>query len=220
MTRPVLSGPVRPLKPARRALTGRIALAEGGSAGYESSLERDWLMALDFDWRVNRLQEQPYTIHYAIEGRKRRYTPDVLAEYDDGHRQATVVYEVKPHEVLRQSWQDLRPRFKAAVADCRARGWRFRIVTERHIRTPYLDNVKFLRRYRHLPDQVMHHEALLFTLRALGDTTPQALLAATWCDTERRMAALAELWRLVATFRIGADLHAPVTMASPIWLPR
>jgi hypothetical protein len=219
MARLVVEGPVRALKPARRSLTGRVALGNGGTAGYESSLERDWLMALDFDWRVQRIQEQPYTLTYLLDGKRRRYTPDVLAVFEEGGVQRTVVYEVKAHEDLRENWAEQRPRYKAAVADCRTRGWRFRIVTERDIRTPYVNNIKFLRRYRDLKEQQLHGTALLYTLRALGETTPQALLAATWSDNERRLTALPELWRLVAKRDIAAALHDPLTMATPIWLP-
>ena len=219
MTRLVSTGSVRPLKPARRALTGRVSLSGGGNAAYESSLERDWLMSLDFDWRVKRIQEQPYTLIYVHEGKTSRYTPDILAEFDDGATQWTVVYEVKPHEELRAKWTSLRPRFKAAVRDCRIKGWQFRIATERDIRTPYVTNIKFLRRYRDLPPQEMHYKALLYTFRALGETTPQALLAATWLDNERRMAAVPELWRLVANRTIAGNLIDPLTMTTPIWLP-
>lgn len=219
MQRLVSTGSVRPLKMARRALTGRVPLAAGGAAGHESSLERDWLMALDFDWRVTRVQEQPYTLVYRRDGQERHYTPDVLAVFNDGQTEWTVVYEVKGHEDLRENWLDLRPRFKAAVHDCRNKGWRFRIVTERDIRTPYVKNIKFLRRFRDLPELPMHNQALLYTLPALGETTPQALLAATWWDEEKRLIALSELWRLVATRKIAASLLAPLTMATPIWLP-
>lgn len=204
---------------ARRALTGRIALAGGGSAEYESSLERDWLMALDFDWRVTRLQEQPYTLIYQVDGQDRRYTPDILAVFNDGQSERTVVYEVKGREDLAENWAVFRPRYKAAVHDCRAKGWRFRIVTERDIRTPYVKNIKFLLRFRDLKSLTMHRQALLYTMRALGDTTPQALLAATWWCEERQLVAIPELWRLVATRKIGVSLQEPLTMASTIWLP-
>jgi hypothetical protein len=219
MTRLGHSEAVRPLKPARRALTGRVTLSDGARAGYESSLERDWLFALDFDWRVRKIQEQPYTVHYTYEGQKRRYTPDVLAEFDDGKTTWTVVYEVKAHQDLRDNWAAQRPRYKAAVKDCRLKGWKFRIVTERDIRTPYVENIKFLRRYRSINEQMLHQLPLLTTLHALGDTTPQALIAATWQDPERQMAALPELWRLVAHRRIAASLLEPLTMATKIWMP-
>lgn len=219
MQRLVSTGPVRPLRMSNRALSGRVALGGGGTAGYESSLERDWLMTLDFDWRVTQLQEQPYTLQYEIEGLQRKYTPDVLAVFDDGKEKWTMVYEIKGIEDLREKWATHRPRYKAAVHDCRSKGWRFSIVTERDIQTPYVRNIKFLRRYRDLPALTMHQEALLYTFRALGETTPQALLAATWWDEEKRLVALSELWRLVAVRQIQTCLVRPLTMSTPIWLP-
>lgn len=219
MARLVSTGSVRPLKMSSRALTGRVSMSGGAVAEYESSLERDWLIALDFDWRVVRIQEQPYTLSYELNGEKRRYTPDVLVVFDDGKAQWTVVYEVKGREDLWLKWSEHRPRYKAAVHDCRAKGWRFRIVTEREIRTPYLSNIKFLRRYRDLTPLKMHKEALLYSLRALGPTTPQALLAAVWWDEDKQLMALTELWRLVSTREIGASLETPLTMSTQIWLP-
>ncbi|QBN85509.1 heteromeric transposase endonuclease subunit TnsA [Xanthomonas oryzae pv. oryzae] len=196
-----------------------MTLGDGGVAAFESSLERDWLLALDFDPRVQAIQVQPFSLHYQHEGVTRRYTPDVRADYRLESGMATVVYEVKPSEELRLNWSTYRPRFKAAVRHCRDHGWRFKIVTERHIRTALLDNASFLRRYRALPEQDLYVQQLLYTLRALGTTTPQALLAAAYWAEESRMAALPMLWKLIATGRLGADLHVPLTMSAPIWLP-
>ncbi|KTF40441.1 MULTISPECIES: heteromeric transposase endonuclease subunit TnsA [Xanthomonas] len=196
-----------------------MTLGDGGVAAFESSLERDWLLALDFDPRVQAIQVQPFSLHYEHRGTTRRYTPDVRAEYRLESGMATVVYEVKPSEELRLNWSAYRPRFKAAVRYCRDHGWRFKLVTERHIRTALLDNARFLRRYRALPEQDLYVQQLLYTLRALGTTTPQALLAAAYWAEESRMAALPMLWKLIATGRLGADLHVPLTMSAPIWLP-
>lgn len=219
MMRLVSDGPVRLPRPARRALTGKVSLAGGLSAGYESSLERDWLLALDFDWRVKQVLEQPYTLSYRCEGKRRRYTPDILAEFDDGFKRWTIVYEVKEVAQLQARWGEFKPRYKAALHDCRLRGWQFRLVTERDVRIPYIDNIKFLRRYRDIPPQKMHRDALLYSLRGLGEMTAQALLAATWWDPERRLQAIPELWRLVATRKIEAPLAVPLTMTTPLWLP-
>lgn len=194
-------------------------MGAGGSAAFGSSLERDWFIALEFDWRVKRFQVEPYTISYVHEGKAREYTPDCAAEFDDGAAQWVGVYEVKPRETLREEWLELRPKFKAALADCRAHGWRFHIVTERQIRTPYVQNAQFLRRFKNEPPQSMHAQALMYTLKALGPTTPQALIEATWYDNERQLGAIAELWRLVANRLIQAELIRPLTMASAIWLP-
>ena len=211
--------PVRLLRTSRRSLTGRVTLGDGGVADFESSLERDWLLVLDFDPRVQALQVQPFSLHYEHQGVTRRYTPDVRADYRLGSGVVTVVYEVKPSEELRANWSAYRPRFKAAVRYCRDHGWRFRLMTERHIRTALLDNARFLRRYRALPEQDLYVQQLLYTLHALGTTTPQTLLAAAYWAEESRMAALPMLWKLIANRRLGADLHVPLTMSAPIWLP-
>lgn len=220
LTRLVSNGPVRAIGTSRRALTGRVKMYAGGTASFESSLERDWLVAADFDPSAVQVQEQPFTIHYQLDGKPRRYTPDLLVEYQAAARASeVVVYEVKPMDDLRANWKMFKPRFKAAVRYCRERGWRFKIVTEKYIRTPFVENAKFLRRYRNLQSQPLFGDQLLYTLRALGETTPQALLAAAYLHEEKRMAALSELWRLIACRTVGAVLTDTLTMQSPIWLP-
>lgn len=220
MARLALNRPVRDLKTSRRCLTGRVSLSTGGNASFESSLERDWLIALDFDPTVRLLREQPFSIQYELDGKIRRYTPDILAESVSPQKKIlTTVYEVKPLDELRTEWQRYKPRFRAAVHYCRARGWRFKIVTEREIRTPFVNNAKFLRRYRTVQSQPIVAQQLLYTLKALGETTPQTLLAAAYLHEEKRMSAVPELWRLVAIREVVALLDEPLTMRSPIWCP-
>lgn len=211
--------PVRPLRMSRRALTGRITVDGTERAGFESSLERDWLICLDFDPAVSLIREQPFSILYDANGRELRYTPDILAQYlYPGRDPIVIVYEVKPIENLAQDFLTFRPRFKQAVAACRDVGWRFKIVTEKHIRTPFLKNAKFLRKYRGMAVQQLYQDQLLYSLRILGPTTPQALLAMAYTDDERRMAALTELWRMVANREIATQLELPLNMQSRIWI--
>lgn len=204
---------VRKLKNSRRALTGKVNLEAGGTAGFESSLERDLLLILDFDPQVLCVREQPFSITHIQEAAVRRYTPDVLAEFDRD-RTPTVVYEVKPLQTLREEWATLRPRFKAAVAHCRLRDWQFKVVTERHIRTPYLENAKFLRRYRAMPPQLLRQAQLRYTATALGPTTPQALLTAAYWPKEEQALSIPALWQMVAKGDFEMDLRQPL---SPIW---
>ncbi len=218
MTRLNSHSPVRPLKNSRRALTGRLNLASGGVAGFESSLERDWIRLLDFDPQVQVIKEQPFTIYYDAEDGRRRYTPDVLAELLEGDVARTSVYEVKPLESLRSEWRQLRPRFKAAVAHCRERGWRFKIITETHIRTPRLANVNFLRRYRSMEPLLVRQAQLKYTASVLGPTTPQALLAAAYWSAEEQAMAIPALWQLVASGQVVVDLSVPLTMSTAIQL--
>lgn len=211
--------PVREIGTNRRSLTGRIVLDSGIAAGFESSLERDWLICLDFDPDVELILEQPFTLHYEVERTALRYTPDVLVRYRERSGcAAVVVFEVKLREELRSGFAKYRQRFRHMVRHCREQGWRFKIVTEREIRTPYLSNAKFLRSYRNLPSQTLYRDQLLYSMKALGPTTPQGLLAMAYLHEEKRMAALPELWRMVARREITAEFDLPLTMNSTIWL--
>lgn len=200
-----------------RGLSGAVAMS-GGAAAFESSLEQDFLELLDFDANVSEVQVQPFSIYHEENGRRRRYTPDVRATYLRPERQEVVVYEVKYQDELRQDWSKFRPRFAAAYRHCREQGWRFKVVNEKHIRTQYLANVKFLRRFMRLSEQPLIVGQLLYTLKALGPTTPQALLAAAYWSNQPRLLAIPVLWKLIGEGSLGCDLNSPLTMASPIWM--
>lgn len=212
-----LEVPARRLTLSHRSLTGRTATA-GHSVTFESSLERDWFILLDFDHTVIRFMEQPFTLVYQTDGVSRRYTPDALAEFTAAMNKParTVVYEIKYREDLQENWHEYRARFVAANHHCRQRGWTFTILTEREIRTPLLENATFLRRYRTIADQPLVRMQLLYALQALGPTTPQALLAAAYASEPSRAPALSTLWRLIATRQIACDLSQTLTMRSSI----
>lgn len=186
------------------------------SAAFASSLERDWIELLDFLPDVSALQVQPFTVEYTLESAPRRYTPDVAAVWERDGTTRTVIYEVKYAEELRAKWSEFRPRFVAATRYCRARDWRFKIVTEKHIRTPILQAAKFLRRYRDVSADtaVQHH--LLLTLRTIGPTTVGALLTAAYWSKDNQAMALPFLWKLIGEFQIIAHLDRPLTMTTPI----
>lgn len=218
MTRLASTPPARTFKESRRSLTGKVAV-EDGSVSFESSLERDLLVLLDFDSEVKEIREQPFEIRYREDGALRRYTPDVLARFERHNAQLdTVVYEVKYRDDLRSNWGKYKNRFRVAIRHCKQEGWRFRIITEREIRTPLLKNAQFLRRYRNLTLDPVLCGQLMFTMKALGETTPQALLSAAYWTNESRMTALPMLWAMVAGRVIRADLNYQLTMSSPIWV--
>lgn len=208
----------RKLRTSRRALTGRVVTADGEVSTFESSLERDWLVVLDFDPAVQSIEVQPFTLSYEVDGVSSHYTPDVLVQVADGTNERVTVYEVKFASDLRENWRQYRARFKAAWRYCRAQGWRFEIVTEQRIRTPRLGNARFLRRYRTLRTDNLTCKQLLYTLKVLGPTTPQALLAGAYFSQDSRLTALPMLWKMVACRQVETDLDRLLTMGSKIWL--
>lgn len=211
-----LGVPARRIRLSHRSLTGRTATG-GSSVTFESSLERDWSILLDFDPDVTGFLEQPFTLPYEHEGRQHHYTPDFMAEFGSQTGQIKrVVYEVKYRDELRRDWQEYRPRFQAANGHCRAQGWTFTILTEREIRTPLLENAKFLRKYPMTRAKPLVQARLIETLHSLGPTTLQELLTTTCAGAHSREETLPTLWCLIAARQVVCDLHQPLMMYSDI----
>lgn len=213
--------PVRKIPKNYRNVTGIAAHAKAdGPAMFESTLERDFIALLEFDPAVETFEVQPLTLDWSdSDGKPRRYTPDVLATFNtpQGHRSKTL-YEVKYRDELRNDWSELRPKLRAAVHFAHTQGWRFKIITEIEIRTPYLDNAKFLLPFvRQGPAEEAHMDLLDDRLQQLHRTTPADLLATVFQDQWNQARLLPSLWYLVGTRQIGADLSSKLTMTSPIW---
>ncbi|MGE7137418.1 TnsA endonuclease N-terminal domain-containing protein [Luteibacter sp. NPDC031894] len=219
----------RALPPARKIGLGRRALAgvlpsqkQAGpeAARFESSLERDFYLLLEFDLKVTRWEPQPLRIDVG-DGHP-SYVPDVLVTfYDyDVHpgREYKVLYEVKQRAELRDNWAKWKARFRAARRFARANGWAFRIVTDREIRSGgLLWNAKFLLPYGHDEVNGGIQELLVKTLRYLGPTTPEKLVAHLASDPWERAGLVASVWALVASRHFLCDLSERVTMHSEIY---
>jgi hypothetical protein len=215
--------PARIVPKNYRHLTGLVYNSRTSTmTAFESSLERDFLLLLDFDPDVEYFEEQPVTILYQDDqGRHHRYTPDVFVRFRSDRTASSgptaVLYEVKYRDDLRQHWREYKVKFKAACRYAKGQGWRFRLMTEREIRTAYLENVKFLRPYRYRNADAEHLTSLLERLRTLRATTPAALIVALSDDVWHQAQLLSAVWHLVALRQVGTDLSQPLMMHSPLW---
>lgn len=183
----------------------------------ESALERDFCCLLEFEVEIVSYVEQPVTIEYLSAELQRHYTPDFLIRYLD--ERPAVLAEIKYRADLRENWADYKPKFRAAQRYAASRGWVFRIYTEVEIQTSYLDNVKFLLRFRsfHQPPPVAFAQLLLEVLAKQGTSTPTALLHLASEETTRQAELIPSLWQLVGKGIIGCNLSRPLTMNSPVW---
>lgn len=115
---------------------------------YESKLERDFLILLEIDKKLEAVVTQPMTLNLSVEGRLRTYTPDILATWwdDTGWPYGTkqVVFEVKPYDVLKRDFAKLAPKYRAARNLLASQGLGFRVVTNRSIYTPRQANAALL----------------------------------------------------------------------------
>jgi hypothetical protein len=188
---------------------------------FESTLERDFLLLLDSNPDVESFEEQPISIEFRDEhGQRRKYNPDVFVCYKEkcGQIRKPMLCEVKYHEDLRENWQQYERKFRAAQSYSCDQGWRFRLVTEKYIRSPYLENIKFLREYRMIEDDCVSQNLINATLRNLIRTTPKNLIESITKDRWHQAELLPTLWRLVSLKLISANLDESLTMQSQIWI--
>lgn len=214
--------PVRQIKYSYRNVTGRRPKGKGiGDAQFESSLEGDYLALLEFSPLVESFEVQPVRIWYELEGESRSYTPDVLVKFHpregDDMRSRQLV-EVKYRQDLKENWSWYRQKLKAAIRFAKIEGYRFKVMTEKEIRTPYLTNARFLLPFRDMPIEDCHFGEVMDRMRRLRETDPETLLASIYLDPWNRAKVLPVVWQCVAQGYIVADLTQPLTMRSRIWL--
>jgi hypothetical protein len=106
--------------------------------GYESWLERDRVMALDFDPDVVGLSSQPFTLSWERNGEEWSHTPDYFARLRDG---TGVVIDV------RSSDQVVKSEDAETAHACKSVGWEFRRVGA--VKTMRAANLRWLAGYRH-----------------------------------------------------------------------
>ena len=120
--------PARIVPKNYRNLTGLVYNSRTSTmTAFESPLERDSLLLLDFDPNVECFEEQPVKILYQDDnGRPHTYTPDVLVRFRSDSTGASgptsVLYEVKYRDDLRQHWREYKVKFKAACRYARGQG--------------------------------------------------------------------------------------------------
>lgn len=213
--------PVRKIPKSYRNITGQISSSKAiGVAGFESSLERDFLIILDFNYMVNSFEIQPCKIEYIdTHGKLHVYTPDVLVEYYSDHTQKSysILYEVKYRGDLFTNWKEWRTRFKAAYSYAKAQGWKFKIITEYEIRQPYLETARFLRDYNS-PIEDSRLQTATIIMRTLRETDPETLVAALASDFSNRAEVTYLVWQMLAKGYLHMDYTQPLNMKTRIWL--
>src|SRR5712672_890090 len=92
-----------------------------GHVGFESWLERDHVMLMDFDPKITGIASQPFWLLWQDrDGRPRRHAPDFFARRADG---SGVVVDVRPDD--RIPARDAET-FAVTASACRAAGWEYR----------------------------------------------------------------------------------------------
>jgi hypothetical protein len=199
----------------------------------ESMLEYDFFCVLDFDWRVEKYQEQPVVIPWRTPGGQyRRYTPDVLVKFrpmefqpDMSHLRSTI-FEIKPYKVLKESWPKLRPKVRGVQRSLEGTCVPFKVVTERQLRPAFVENVKFLLDYdikrmvcnnRITPAQYERLMAVGKQIPIYRTTTPREILDSLTFDVMEQAYLVPWVWHMLRIGELQADLIDPLTVDTPVW---
>lgn len=145
----------------------------GAHVGYESWLERDHAMALDFASDVVAFAAQPFWLFLPVGARRRSHAPDFFVRHADGT--ATVI-DCRPDERI-------KPRdaavFGATARVCEQVGWFYRRVGA--LPAVETENLRWLSGYRQPRFAVA---ATVARLRAVF-SIPRTLLAGAQCPRPR-----------------------------------
>lgn len=207
--------PVRKIPKNYLHVTGKFASRKNGlMGGFESLLEKEYMMLLDFDDTVEGFEEQPVTI--PVPGILKGYTPDLLvcfcADPVTGHVRRPLLTEVKHTSDLVKNAEKYSPKFAAAALYVLERGWEFGITTEKEIRTPRLANIKFLREYRNIrPSEDERARIKKLMEVADGITSLHELLAELGASDESKLYWLPVIWNMALTSELSIDLDVPIS---------
>ena len=173
----------------------------GEHVGYESWLERDHAMALDFDREVVAFAAQPFWLLFPIDGRRRSHAPDFFVRHRDGS--ATVI-DCRPDDRI-------KPRdavvFAATASACARVGWSYRRVGA--LPAVLAQNLRWLSGYRQPRFAV---DSTVERLRATFAISRPLLDGASWCGPSA--AVLPVLFHLLWHGQLRADLSIPLSESS------
>ena len=168
------------------------AATTGQLVGFESWLERDRLVLMDFDPAVVGIASQPFWLHWHDGTRERRHAPDFFVRHADG---SAVVVDVRADD-----W--IAPRdaaaFEVTRRACAEAGWGFERVGVPE--AVLLANVRWLSRYRH--PRCRQHPAAARLLEVFSQPGP---LMAGADGAGDRLATLPVLFHLLWRQELSAE---------------
>jgi hypothetical protein len=174
----------------------------GTHTGFESWLERDHLMLMDFDPGVRAVASQPFWLRWRDEeGRSRRHAPDFFVRRQDG---SAVVVDVRPDDRIPE--RDAQA-FAVTAEACEAAGWDYRRSGD--LDRVMVANVRWLSRYRHR--RCLAPEVAEVLLEAFAGGRVLAEGAELAGD---RLRVLPVLFHLMWQRQLAADLTVPLGMAT------
>ena len=165
--------------------------------GFESWLERDHAMLLDFDPAVTAFSSQPFWLAWEIGGNRRRHAPDFFARCLDG---GAWVIDCRPEKRVDKRSAEA---FEFTRRACERLGWGYRLAGE--IDAARVGNLRWLAGYRHR----RHGQASALVAAVMAAFTLPAPLTRQAAEVGDPLEVLPVVFHLLWRGELSADLSHP-----------
>ena len=182
---------------------------------YESLLERDFCLLLEFNDDVISYEEQPFRLYYKSANSKKRYTPDVLVHYKPSLNKIPCVFEVKMSDEIKEKKVFFEEKFNQIEKYININDLNFKIFTELDIDKVYLENAMFLYRYKDLNNKTISKN-ILEKMKLFQEISVNDLLQHFSSNKFEQMEILPYIWQLIFLNKIVIDMYIKITNNSVI----
>lgn len=204
---------VRKIKKSYISCTGYFASYKNKrQIAFESVLERDFYMLLEFDYDVVKYEEQPLSINYEyFDGGKRKYTPDVLVTYKN---KKEFLYEIKYMNEIMSNIELSKKIDLLKKTFSHEHNITFMLFTDNDVNKIYLDNLKFLYNYAFIPENEIFYNKINDVLNSIDSISVSDLLNKLESNKYKQLQLLPYIWFYVFKKPYVANLFHKLTMKS------
>ena len=196
--------PVRKIKMNYLSPTGIFqSLKNGGSSvAFESMLERNMFVTLEFDKSVKSYVEQPIKIVLQLKSRKTTYHPDCLISYING---AIRLIEVKYTSELESKKDYFEEKFEATKKYAVENGMEFGVFTEQDILKEALANMLFIYKwaFHEIQDEVK--STIKSIILQNNPITINQLMALISENKKEQLKMMPSIWKMILTNELDIE---------------
>ncbi|MBS4067348.1 TnsA endonuclease N-terminal domain-containing protein [Sulfurimonas sp. RIFOXYB12_FULL_35_9] len=207
----------RKLQKNYRSITGHFpSVKNNKSIPFESKLESELFLTLEFDDEVELYLEQPQ-ITITVDGKEKPYHADCFIKMHDGPNRRNTIVEAKYTSDLNKekNKEYYEKKFKAATIAANNMDMDFLVYTELFHSETYIFNLDFLYRYKTQPRENKFDSKIKYIL---SKAPTKAIDVAKNISTNLNEYMLVSnaIWGLVANGELSTDLEKELNMNSII----
>lgn len=202
--------PVRKIPKSFRSVTGRFpSMINGRCMSYESKLERDYFLRLEFDPKILSYEEQPLKVPGTFDGLSIVYIPDCLVTYRDERHPLLV--ELKYEKELAEKADKLDRKFARLREYAAENEMEFNLVTEKDVYDTALENYRLIYRFAKVPSKFdFKKKSIIGALEHHRELSLKDLLKCLNVQQSIQAEYSPAVWHMLYTREIETDLNRPI----------